>query len=153
LESKSAALVAAVFVDFPKNKCNFLHRNKFDFIRLVKFLTGRRSMRSFSPAAVATIARWKSAPMHSLTHSLTLLIGIYYGIVWDPREYDIEAVNVFASRQNADFAVEHGAAEELSQVSEFPQRRQLVDAHLASAVDEILDRDDVRRQSLPVHCA
>jgi len=27
LESKSAAVVAAVFVDFPKNKCNFLHKN------------------------------------------------------------------------------------------------------------------------------
>jgi len=27
MESKRAALVAAVFVDFPKNKCNFLHKN------------------------------------------------------------------------------------------------------------------------------
>ena len=26
LESKSGALLAAVFVDFPKNKCNFLHK-------------------------------------------------------------------------------------------------------------------------------
>ena len=26
LESKSVALVVAVFVDFPKNKCNFLHK-------------------------------------------------------------------------------------------------------------------------------
>jgi len=25
-ESKSAALVAEVFVDFPKNECNFLHK-------------------------------------------------------------------------------------------------------------------------------
>jgi len=32
LESKSAALVAAVFVDFPKNKCNFLHKNKLDIV-------------------------------------------------------------------------------------------------------------------------
>jgi len=28
LESKSAAVVAAVFVDFPKNKCNFLHNKE-----------------------------------------------------------------------------------------------------------------------------
>jgi len=32
LESKSAAPVAAVFVDFPKNKWNFLHKNKLDTI-------------------------------------------------------------------------------------------------------------------------
>jgi len=31
LESKIAALVAAVFVNFPKNKCNFLHKNKIEF--------------------------------------------------------------------------------------------------------------------------
>ena len=29
---KSAALVAAVFVVFPQNKCNFLHKNKFDIV-------------------------------------------------------------------------------------------------------------------------
>ena len=62
---KSAALVAAGFVDFPKNKCNFLHKNKLYIVRLVQFLTGRRPMRSFSPGAVATVAPWKSAPMHS----------------------------------------------------------------------------------------
>jgi len=39
LGSKRAALVAAVFVDFPKNKCNFLHKNKPDIVRWVKFLT------------------------------------------------------------------------------------------------------------------
>ena len=44
---KSAALVAAVFVDFPKNKCNFLHKSKLDIARRVQFLTGRRHMRSF----------------------------------------------------------------------------------------------------------
>jgi len=49
----------------PKNKCNFLHKNKLDIVRLVQFLTGRRPMRSFSPWAVATIALWKSAPMSS----------------------------------------------------------------------------------------
>ena len=66
LESKSAALVAAVFVDFPMNnwnKCDFLYKNKLDIVRRVQFLTGRRPMRSFSPAAVAAIAEWKSAPM------------------------------------------------------------------------------------------
>jgi len=56
LESKSAALVAAVFVDFPKNKCNFLHKNKLDIVRRVQLLTGRRPMRSFSAGAVASIA-------------------------------------------------------------------------------------------------
>jgi len=56
--------VAAVFVDFPKNKCNFMRKNKLGIVRRVKFLTGRRrAMRSFSPGAVATIAPWKSAPM------------------------------------------------------------------------------------------
>jgi len=33
MESKSAAFVAAVFVDFPKNKRNFLHRIKLDIIQ------------------------------------------------------------------------------------------------------------------------
>ena len=56
LESKSAALVAAVFVDFPKNKCNFLHKNKLDIVRRVQLLTGRRLMRSFSIGAVPTAA-------------------------------------------------------------------------------------------------
>ena len=41
--------MAAVFVDFPENKCNFLHRNKLD-VRRVQFLTVRRPVRSFSPA-------------------------------------------------------------------------------------------------------
>ena len=58
LESKSAALVAAVFVDFPKNKCNFLHKNELDIVRRVQF---RRPMRSFSRGTVATIAVRKSA--------------------------------------------------------------------------------------------
>ena len=44
---KSVALMAAGFVDFPKNKCNFLHKNKLYIVRLVQFLTGRRPMRSF----------------------------------------------------------------------------------------------------------
>ena len=48
LRSKSAALVAVVFVNFPKNKCNyFLHKNELDVVRRVQFLTGRRPMRSF----------------------------------------------------------------------------------------------------------
>ena len=59
LESTSAALVAAVFVDFPKNKCNFLHKNELDIVRRVQF---RRPMRSFSRGTVATIAVRKSAP-------------------------------------------------------------------------------------------
>jgi len=71
LESKSAALVAAVFVDFPKNKCNFLHNNKLDIVRRVQCLTGRRAVMSFSPGAVATIAPWKSAPMVSRVPWLT----------------------------------------------------------------------------------
>ena len=33
LESKNAVLVAAVFVDFSENKCNFLHENKLDIVR------------------------------------------------------------------------------------------------------------------------
>ena len=82
LESKSAALVAAVFVDFPNNECNFLHKNKLDIVlrypvciidcqcrRVVQFLTGRRRpMKSFSAAAVDTIVLWKSAPAHMTSH-------------------------------------------------------------------------------------
>ena len=61
LRSKSAAPVAVVFVNFPKNKCNyFLHKNELDVVRRVQFLTGRRPMRSFSPGAVATIALYGS---------------------------------------------------------------------------------------------
>jgi len=63
LESKSAALVAAVFVDFPTNKCNFLHKNKLAIVRRIQFFTGRRPVMSFSRGAVATVALWKSAPV------------------------------------------------------------------------------------------
>ena len=48
--------MAAVFVDFPKNKCNFLHKTKLDIVRRVQLLTGRRLMRSFSIGAVPTAA-------------------------------------------------------------------------------------------------
>ena len=58
LESKSAALVAAVFFDIPQNICNFLHKIKLDIVRQVQFLIGQRPMRSFSPGA--TIALWLS---------------------------------------------------------------------------------------------
>jgi len=63
LESKSAALVAAVFVDFPKNRCNFLHKNKLYIVLWVQFLIRWHPMRSFSPGAVATISLRKSTPM------------------------------------------------------------------------------------------
>jgi len=48
------------FVDFPKNKCNFLHKNKLDIVRLVKFLTRRRPLRNFFPAAAVAIALYGS---------------------------------------------------------------------------------------------
>jgi len=48
LESKSAALVAAVFVDFPKNECNSPHKNKLDIVRRVQLLTGRAVYEEFS---------------------------------------------------------------------------------------------------------
>jgi len=41
----------------------FLHKNKLNIVQRVQLLTGRRPMRSFSLAAVATIALWKSEPM------------------------------------------------------------------------------------------
>jgi len=59
LESKSAAMVAADFVDFPKNKCNFLRKSKRD----INLVFVRRRVRSFSPGRVATIVLWKSAPL------------------------------------------------------------------------------------------
>ena len=53
-ESINAALVAAVFVDYRKNKCNFLHNP----------IPHRAApYEKFSPEAVATIAVWKSAPI------------------------------------------------------------------------------------------
>jgi len=60
---KKCSSGAAVFVDFPKNKCNFLHKNKLDIVRRVQLLTRRHPMRSFSAGAVASIALWKSAPV------------------------------------------------------------------------------------------
>ena len=69
VKSKSAALVAAVFVDFPKNKCIFC-TNKLVIARRVQFLTERLPARSFSPRAVATIVLWKSAPMQSFAAHL-----------------------------------------------------------------------------------
>ena len=40
IESKRAAPVAAVSADFPKNKCNFMHKYKLDIVRRVQFLIG-----------------------------------------------------------------------------------------------------------------
>ena len=66
------------FLDFPKNKCNFLHKNKLEIVvRRVQFLRGRRPMRSFfSPEAVATIALWKSAPMMAINYADSLLNSV-----------------------------------------------------------------------------
>jgi len=77
VESKSAALVAAVFVDFPKNRCNFLHKNKLDIVRWFQFLTGWRPVRSFSPVSVATIALWKWAPVAVITRSDLFVIILF----------------------------------------------------------------------------
>jgi len=60
---KKCSSGAAFFVDFPKNKCNFLHKIKLDIVRRVQLLTGQRPVRSFSAGAVASIALWKSAPV------------------------------------------------------------------------------------------
>ena len=40
-------MVATVFVDFPKNKCNFLHKNKLHIVRRVQFLTRAASYEEF----------------------------------------------------------------------------------------------------------
>ena len=60
---KSAALVAAVFVDFPKDKCIFLQKKS-----LISY-GGSNSAQDgalwgvfFSRGVVATVALWKSAP-------------------------------------------------------------------------------------------
>jgi len=61
---------AAVFVDFPKNKCNFLYKNMFDILRRVQFLAGRLPMRSFfswgsrhhCPMEVGACAQKSSGP-------------------------------------------------------------------------------------------
>ena len=37
--------MAAIFADFPKNKCNFLHKNKLDIARRVQFLIERAERR------------------------------------------------------------------------------------------------------------
>jgi len=56
LESKSAALVAAVFVDFSKNKCNFLHKKQARY-RTVDPIPHRAApYEEFFSRAVATIA-------------------------------------------------------------------------------------------------
>ena len=75
LGSKSAALVAVVFVDFPKNKWNFLHKNKLDIVRRVQYPIGRRPMRSFFCGAVATTALWKSARMEWQPKANAVLIS------------------------------------------------------------------------------
>ena len=49
---------------FLRTICNFLQKNKFDIVRRVRFLTGRRPTRSFALGAVATIALRKSAPVN-----------------------------------------------------------------------------------------
>jgi len=68
LESKNAALVAAVFIDFPKNKmCKFMSE--------IQFLIGRCPMRSYSswgtrhhcPMEVGAYA-----PLGSMKHGLVV---------------------------------------------------------------------------------
>jgi len=79
---KSAALVSAVFVDFSRNKFNFLHKNKLDIVWRVQFLTGRRPTRSFAPGTVATIALWKLAPMCAIQTALTRHHA-WDGVTWE----------------------------------------------------------------------
>ena len=57
----------------PKNKCNFVRKNKLDIVRRVQFLTGRRHMRTFFTLGQSP-PLWKSAPMNSHTiwdHTVT----------------------------------------------------------------------------------
>ena len=81
-ESKSAALVAADFVDFPTNRCNFRHENDLDIVRRYRLynrlpVQTKKKMypRSYSPGAVATIALWKSAPMSVCAIYMHCLVG------------------------------------------------------------------------------
>jgi len=66
LESKNAVLVAAVFVDFPMNKCNFMPKNKLDIVRRVQFLQRAAPYEEFfswSSRHHCPIRKsWKSAP-------------------------------------------------------------------------------------------
>ena len=55
-------MLAAVFGDFPKNKRNFLHKNKLYILWRIQFSV-QHPTKSVSPGAVATTALWKLAPM------------------------------------------------------------------------------------------
>jgi len=96
--------VAAIFVDFPKNKCNFMHKNERDIVRRVQFLTGRSPMRSFSLDAVANIAPWMLAPMahdEAIVHNNETPIRVY-GRVYDTTRYDVGYLREFRNRQVAE---------------------------------------------------
>jgi len=57
-------MAAAVFVDFPKNKCNFLHKNKLNIVLQSNSAQGGALWGDFLPGEVATIApRQSAAPM------------------------------------------------------------------------------------------
>jgi len=91
--------VAAIFVDFPKNKCNFMHKNERDIVRRVQFLTGRSPMRSFSLDAVANML----APMahdEAIVHNNETPIRVY-GRVYDTTRYDVGYLREFRNRQVA----------------------------------------------------
>ena len=88
--------MAAIFVDFPKNKCNF---NERDIVRRVQFLTGRSPMRSFSLDAVANML----APMahdEAIVHNNETPIRVY-GRVYDTTRYDVGYLREFRNRQVA----------------------------------------------------
>ena len=56
LSQKRAALMAAFFVDFPMNKCTFLHKNKLDAVRRYHLFRGER----FPGHQISWVSDWLS---------------------------------------------------------------------------------------------
>jgi len=68
--------LAAVFIDFGKNKCNFLHNNELDIIWRVQFLTGHCPVKSFLVGQSPRLS-YGSRRLHSQELLLVQVLALY----------------------------------------------------------------------------
>ena len=85
------------FADFLKNKCNFLHKNKLDIVRWVRFLVGRHHMRSFFLVG-------QSSPLPYGSRRLCIYRQLFHGTRSPPtlsyQVYTAHPLNITGTRHN-----------------------------------------------------
>jgi len=98
LESKRAALVAAVSIEFRQNKCNFLHKNKLDTVRRYHLYNNwqwqrHRSINCSSRLTrlqIMTLTSVGRCPMRRFSRGLSPPLPMEVG----PYDYTIFSINI-----------------------------------------------------------